>query len=122
MSRKGINDNTLQACKKVFKRMWSEHLESYKHILQILQNPSRMWQVHSICDILMVCVILHNMIIKDEQDAYLEPIYMPNQFVPMMQDLSFGGLVDGIQAIHGRSSCYVLRNDLIEHFWRLRDM
>lgn len=86
----------------------------------IAQNPSRMWHMSHISDILMACVILHNMIMEDEQDEDLEPIYMPNPTLPVRRDLSFVGLVEGIQAVHDKSSHYALRNDLIEHQWKLK--
>ena len=40
----------------------------------IIQNPSRQWDLNTIKDILMACVIMHNMIIEDERDQELEPI------------------------------------------------
>lgn len=62
----------------------------------IVQNPSKMWHMSHISDILMACVILHNMITEDEQDEDLELIYMPNPPLPVRRDLSFQGLVEGI--------------------------
>jgi hypothetical protein len=32
----------------------------------IIQNPCRLWQIDAIYDVMMCCVILHNMIIEDE--------------------------------------------------------
>ena len=34
----------------------------------IIENPSRQWDLNTINDILMACVIMHNMIIEDEKD------------------------------------------------------
>ena len=41
---------------------------------RIIPNPSRQWDLNTINDILMACVIVHNMIIEDERDQELEPI------------------------------------------------
>ena len=42
--------------------------------LEIIQNPSRQWDLNTIKDILMACVTMHNMIIEDERDQELQPI------------------------------------------------
>ena len=41
---------------------------------KIIQNPSCQWDLNTIEDILMACVIMHNMIFEDERDQVLELI------------------------------------------------
>ncbi len=41
----------------------------------IIQNPCRLWQIDAIYDVMMCCVILHNMIIEDEWDQNLDPLF-----------------------------------------------
>ena len=41
---------------------------------KIIQNPSYQWDLNTIEEILMACVIIHNMIFEDERDQELEPI------------------------------------------------
>jgi len=40
---------------------------------EILKNPIRQWDLGTIEDIMMACIILHNMIIEDEKGLSLEP-------------------------------------------------
>lgn len=54
----------------------------------IIQNPSRQWNLNTIKDIPMTCVIIHNMIIEDEQDQELEPIITQPNHVPWRRGLS----------------------------------
>jgi hypothetical protein len=43
----------------------------------IIWNPSRHWNMTIIDDIMVTCVILHNMIIEDESDTCLETLFEP---------------------------------------------
>ncbi|TVU27013.1 hypothetical protein EJB05_29591, partial [Eragrostis curvula] len=36
----------------------------------ILRNPTRMWQMRSLTEIMYACIILHNMIVEDERDTF----------------------------------------------------
>lgn len=40
---------------------------------EILKNPVRQWDLQTIEDIMIACIIMHNMIIEDEQGLPLEP-------------------------------------------------
>jgi hypothetical protein len=44
----------------------------------IIQNPFRHWNMTVIDDIMVTCVILHNMIIEDESDICLETLFEPS--------------------------------------------
>lgn len=68
----------------------------------------------------MACTIPHNMIIKDNQDVNMEPIYQPNLTNLVRSPLSFANLVEGIGEVNDRSTHYALENDLIEYQCRLK--
>jgi hypothetical protein len=42
---------------------------------EIVKNPCRQYDLHTITNIMMCCIILHNMIIDDEQGQDLEPVF-----------------------------------------------
>jgi hypothetical protein len=44
----------------------------------IIHNPSKHWNMAIIGDIVITCVIIHNMIIKDENDTCLENLFEPS--------------------------------------------
>ena len=39
---------------------------------KIVKNPVRQWDLETILDIMMACIIMHNMIIEDERGLRLE--------------------------------------------------
>jgi hypothetical protein len=41
----------------------------------IVKNPCRQWDLDTITDIMVACVILHNMIIDNEKDNNLESLF-----------------------------------------------
>jgi hypothetical protein len=42
---------------------------------EIVRNPVRAWGLETIGDIMMACVILHNMVVQDEQHGDFESVY-----------------------------------------------
>jgi hypothetical protein len=46
----------------------------------IIQNPCRLWQMHTIYEVMVICVILYNMIIEDEKDKHLKPLFQQAYF------------------------------------------
>ena len=91
----------------------------------IVQNPSRQWDLNTIKDILMACVIMHNMIIEDERDQEMKPIIARPINVlwrhgPMRRGLNFQDYVRRYEMIRDEKSHYMLRNDLMEHMWTLK--
>ena len=40
---------------------------------EIVKNPMRKWDLDSILDIMIACIIMHNMIIEDKKGLCLEP-------------------------------------------------
>ncbi len=54
-----------------------EVLQAY---FAIIQNPCRLWQMDTIYEMMVICVILHNMIIEDEKDNHLRPLFQQAYF------------------------------------------
>jgi hypothetical protein len=42
---------------------------------EIVRNPVWTWGLETIGDIMMSCIILHNMVVQDEQDGDFESIF-----------------------------------------------
>jgi hypothetical protein len=56
---------------------------------QIMVYPCRFWDYNVIADVLMACIILHNMVIKDQENLVLElTIKLPNN-IQMNKGLTF---------------------------------
>ncbi len=55
----------------------------------IITNPSRQWDQKAIIDIMMACVMLHNMIIEDEHIQNLESTFDVNENIQFKWGLSF---------------------------------
>ncbi|CAN0919802.1 hypothetical protein LINGRAHAP2_LOCUS31665 [Linum grandiflorum] len=88
----------------------------------IVRNPARSWDVPSLKNIMLTCIILHNMIIEDEQvnefdemrgdlDYEFFEANMPPNIPPLQQYFARNASIrDGNE--HRR-----LKKDLIEHLW-----
>ena len=44
----------------------------------IVSRPARGWKHHNLSNIMKACIILHNMIVEDERDSYLDYNYDSN--------------------------------------------
>jgi hypothetical protein len=42
---------------------------------KVVKNPCRSWDLEAIDNIMMACIIIHNMIIQDEQEEDLELLF-----------------------------------------------
>lgn len=84
---------------------------------EIIKRPARSWYETHIINILMACVILHNMIIEDERDdsspPYLRvpPCALGRAPMPWLEFLS------STAEINSKANHFRLRNDIIEHLW-----
>ena len=70
---------------------------------------------------MLACIILHNMIIEDEQGLSLEPFAdwgLPVERV--RHPLSFRELRTGTRELENVEAHFALRNDLMEHLWRVK--
>jgi hypothetical protein len=79
------------------------------------------WDLQTITDIMFACIIMHNMIIEDEQDLSLEQLF-PNPVVGerMRGYLTYRELEAGTREIENIHAHFTLRNDIIDHLWQLR--
>ena len=86
-----------------------------------MKNPCRQWELVTITNIMHCCIILHNMIIHDEQGQDLEPIfYQAVASGSMLRDLTFRELNVGTWELENFHIHFALRNDIIEHLWKIR--
>jgi hypothetical protein len=87
----------------------------------IVKNPCRQWDLDTITDIMLACVILHNMIIEDEKDCNLESLFENDVLLqPRTSDFTFRDLQQGIRDVEDITQHYNLRNDLMDHLWQKR--
>jgi len=94
----------------------------------ILKVPARLYDRAVLRDVVLACIILHNMIVEDEKDPQIieenldlnvppsssivqEPEFSPGQDVPLERAL------ENDTTIRDRSAHHRLKNDLIEHIW-----
>ena len=85
---------------------------------EIVKNLVWQWDW---ANIMMAFIIMHNMIIEDEQGLRLVPIfYYRLREGHMKANFSFHDLQIGIRKIENISFHYALWNDLLEHLWRLK--
>jgi hypothetical protein len=87
----------------------------------IIARPARHWDLQTITDIMMCCIVLHNMILDDEWGLDLEQLFDGNFVLPpRRRNLTFHELRKGTHHIEDIQAHFSLRNDLIEHLWQLR--
>nr|XP_023895246.1 uncharacterized protein LOC112007173 [Quercus suber] len=94
----------------------------------IMSGPARFFHLESLKDIMMACIILHNMIVEDEQHTYLgandfdydqiddngpEPV-SHNPTCNLMQ------FIESHNSIRDRGIHSQLQADLVEHLWQLQ--
>ncbi|KAL5769809.1 hypothetical protein ACOSP7_013963 [Xanthoceras sorbifolium] len=90
----------------------------------ITHGPARFWKKNDFCKIMKTCIILHNIIIKDERQTNLEP------WVPLQEEnvelpsyardpaLLGAHIASRMGRIRNRGINNTLRSDLLEHVWR----
>jgi hypothetical protein len=99
----------------------------------IVARPARGWKHHNLVNIMKSCVILHNMIVKDEREGKFNFEYDTNENGVMTtvkvirpvdmaspSNLAFEEFLSNYQAIRDVETHFQLRNDLIKHLWDLK--
>jgi len=93
----------------------------------IVRGPAQLYQLELLKDIMMTCIILHNMITEDERDLYLGA----DEFnYEQITDIPFeppshehtDEIVDFMQNSHriiDQETHSQLQSDLIEHLWQI---
>ncbi|KAF8396702.1 hypothetical protein HHK36_018329 [Tetracentron sinense] len=84
-------------------------------------GPARFWSLEDLGYIMKTCIILHNMIIKDERDDFLDDEYDGMEVRPPVQvlrepTLPFTEFIARHHMIRSSAVHHTLHNDLIEHF------
>jgi hypothetical protein len=88
---------------------------------EIVRNPVRAWGLETISDIMMACIILHNMVVQDERNGDFESIFdFPMRGGSMRRGVPFEELRAGVRDVESVATHFKLRNDLIDHLWALK--
>ena len=130
----------LPQCEK--DKLYAEHQEGARKdverafgVLQarfaIIRNPSRMWQMNSLAEIMYACIILHNMIVEDERDTFrvrYDDNYESEYDQPSSSSTlagfghgpihGFSTLLEVEEDIRNRDMHRQLKEDLVEHIWQ----
>ena len=87
---------------------------------EIVRNPIRAWDLDTISDIMIGCIILHH-VVQDEQHGDFEGIFeQPIRSGSMRRGLPFQELQAGVREVESVTTHFNLRNDLIDHLWELK--
>jgi hypothetical protein len=94
----------------------------------IIHRPARLWHRVDVVNIMLTCVILHNMIVEDEKELAKIPIDLnenasasialpPEVKTSSTPNQEFAALLQRNAQIRDRSAHVKLRDDLVEHIW-----
>jgi hypothetical protein len=93
----------------------------------IVSCPARGWKHHNLKNIMKTCIILHNMIVEDERDSYLQYVYNGNASavitpVEVVREgqIAFEYFLDNYNAMKNLDTHHQLQNDLIKHQWDIK--
>ena len=92
----------------------------------IISLPCWLWATKTMTTIMKAAIILHNMIIEDEQDLSLDQQYEITLSIDyytttanrIMVKNDIGHIIERFKKICDETQHYQLRNDLIEHLWQ----
>jgi hypothetical protein len=91
---------------------------------RIIQNSCRFWNAKDMSTIMRACIILHNMILEDEEVIYVHEFEEPddppismNCDIPQIHQImkKYEEIMDS-----RRTSSRTLQDDLVEHHWYLK--
>jgi hypothetical protein len=94
----------------------------------IVSRPAQGWKHHNLNKIMKACIILHNMIVEDECNTYLEYVYdnAPTAVIPPIKitrdgtSISFSDFLNNYEFMKDSSIHFQLRNNLIKHQWEIK--
>ncbi|CAN6338303.1 unnamed protein product [Urochloa humidicola] len=95
----------------------------------IVRRPSRLWKQADVINIMQACVILHNMIVKDEKEAIRDVLDLnesPSATIVLPPEVctndnpnpNFAEVLRRNSAIKARPTHRQLKKDLIKHIWQ----
>ncbi|MBT0984559.1 hypothetical protein KJ032_26330, partial [Salmonella enterica subsp. enterica serovar Typhimurium] len=104
---------------------------------KIIKEPARRWSRGKLNFIMMLCIILHNMIVKDEHDGYIDGESVDDQddpnklrkarakiydgpnlpFNPRIGSISINEYMRRYRIIRHRATNKYLQQDLVTHLW-----
>lgn len=86
----------------------------------IIKQPARSWHMENIHTILMACIVLHNMIIKDERGEDHEDFLA--QAGPLLTvqrgSMPWADYLAATKDLVNSLNWTGLRNNLVEHLWQ----
>ncbi|EEY69220.1 uncharacterized protein PITG_05425 [Phytophthora infestans T30-4] len=92
---------------------------------RILALPCKLWSVDAMNDVMLACIILHNMIVEDEQritslnHQYLfEDEWVSPAEVGVPDECPVAMIANAMQVLEDEELHYELKTDLIEHVWQ----
>ncbi|ETN12292.1 hypothetical protein PPTG_09158 [Phytophthora nicotianae INRA-310] len=92
---------------------------------RILALPCKLWSVDAMKDVMLACIILHNMIVEDEQripslnHQYLfEDEWVSPAEVGVPDECPVAMIANAMQVLEDEELHYELKTDLVEHVWQ----
>jgi hypothetical protein len=89
----------------------------------IVAQPARGWSSKNLNQIMITCIILHNMIVEDERGPLHEFEYDGCSVTvepSRNESVNFSQFVKNYQGIRDATAHHQLKNDLIKHLWSLK--
>lgn len=119
-------------------KLYAEHQEGARKDIErsfgvlrrrfsILKRPARLYDRDQLHDIVLACVILHNMIVEDEKEEDIEEnldlnvapssTCVEEPEISPSENILFDRVLQKDSDIRDRSAHFRLKNDLVEHIW-----
>ena len=108
-----------RGCRKDVERIFG----SLQARFAIIANPSRLWSQQDMGLVMKTCIILNNLIVKDERDLRLVDLYEPSTAtITPVQGAggTFDDFIGCFRSIRDQNTHQQLCADLIQHLWDLK--
>ena len=115
-----------EACRKDVERAFGVLQSRFA----IVRGPARLWDEETLHNIMMACIIMHNMIVEDERDNYDYNFDDKGQYVCNYEDMGervtvshdaapeLDAFIQNYKNIKSKETHTQLQADLIEHLWQ----